>query len=108
MLAVRVVITTFAAVLARCSNVHGLLCAVLKAQEESGDGDLEGNGETNSSLERRERGIAEPNGEYASLQALSSDFLEHVCDTAHQRCGRLLAVSISVCDCERVCVCVRE
>ena len=73
-----------AVVLARCSNVHSLFCAVLKAQEESGDGDEhdgDGDGERTQA------------SELVALQAASSDVLDHVCDTAHQRCGRLLAVS---------------
>ena len=64
-------------VLTRCSGIHGMVCAVLKAQEEE-------------AAEGGEGGVSA--SELVSLRAASADVLDHICETAHQRVGRLLAV----------------
>jgi len=71
-------------ILQRCANVHALLCAVIRAESE------DGGGEDGRSAELQ--GASGDAGGAAQRTAACVEVLDHLCDTGHQRCGRLLAV----------------
>eukprot|EP00960_Hanusia_phi_P032934 750148-Hanusia_phi.AAC.1 len=66
-------------ILSRCANVHGLLAAVIRAQEEDGR------------LSKVTQGPTSPEA-CGKLLLASQAVLDHICDTGHQRCWRLIAV----------------
>jgi hypothetical protein len=82
-------------ILTRCTNVQSLLIAVVRAQEEE---------DSLSPSPAAEGGVGGGLGggadahkvACAKLMSASQEVLDVICDTAHQRCWRLIAVYLSI------------